>query len=374
MDTIAIAVDVGNRKVKYRHNGGQMVVTDSLVRRPTTTSESLNGVNPLRPFVYLDGPAAIDADESGKLRRGAFLIGADALRGGSIDLATIGSARHRMASDAYRLLHLASIADSLPPRITHEQVGRTRKPKALVEADLLFAGGLPAADMGEKPALLAWLKGEGRKTVHHFTYGDVEYRLRVVQSLIIEQHVAAACSIMFTEAGNPMANGAMLTKRLILDSGGGTTDFGGTEGLKVVPGTEGNMRQGAVDIANRARELIQTRLPDLQVSTLDVLMAMDQEKPSVYRRGKLVSIVEELDRAGDEVGASVVAAVIPQWSAHLSQSEVVLAGGNAAHIERAVRAAWDNLTQVTMLERPIFRIAEGLERLMRHKIQAATRV
>ncbi|NNJ10606.1 hypothetical protein EKD04_009720 [Chloroflexales bacterium ZM16-3] len=368
---VPVTVDVGNRKCKYRRHGGPMVAVDSVVRRPTTTSDSLNG-STLCPFIYLDGPAGIDSDSRGVTRKGIFLVGADALRGGSTDLARIGSARDRMGSDAYKILHLASIADALPPSVTHDQVGRSKKPKALVEADIVFAGGLPAADIAEKPALLAWLKGEGRKTVHHFTYGEVEYKLRVTMALIIEQHVAVACSMMFTEAGNPMANGTLLAKRLILDSGGGTTDFGGTEGLAVIPGTEGNTRKGAVDIADRARELVMIRVPDLQVSVLDLLTAMDMDTPTVFYRGKPMSVAEDLTRAGEEIGAAIVAVVMPRWSSQLSQSEVILAGGNAKHIERAVRTALDGQTLVTMLDRAIYRVAEGLERLLRHKLQAVT--
>jgi DNA-binding transcriptional regulator YdaS (Cro superfamily) len=86
-----------------------------------------------------------------------------------------------------------------------------------------------------------------------------------------------------------------------------------------------------------------------------------------------MSVAEDLARAGEEIGAAIVAVVMPRWSSQLSQSEVVLAGGNAKHIERAVRAALDGQTLVTMLDRAIYRVAEGLERLLRHKLQAVAK-
>ena len=364
-----VTVDVGNRKRKYRRHAERWVAEDSLVRRPTTVTDHLDAAVALRPFVYEDGPAAIDADERGRLQRRPFLVGADALRGGSVDLARIGTAHARIASDAYKILHLASIADALPRLVTHVSNGGVWYPRPEVAADILFAGGLPAEDGGLKPALLAWLKGDVRRAAHAFRYGETLFRLRIVGALIVPQHVAAAASLVFDERGVPKANGALRRKRLMLDSGGGTTDFGGSVGLEVIPGTEGGTRKGAVDVAVLARQSLLARWPRLQLTVLDVLAAMDMEEPTVFVGGQPERVDAELAQAAEELATAILADVTPRWETHLSQSEVNLAGGNARHLFPTLRRAFQQMAEVpvNLLDRAIYRIAEGADRLARHR-------
>lgn len=369
---IFIAGDVGNRKLKYRQHGETWVAEDALVRLATQVSDDLRGAA-LALLTYLDGPAAIDQDpETGKLRRRAFLVGADALRGGALDLARVGTAAVRVASDPYKLLHLYLIARSLPRSVTHEPVGEKGrlKPRKIVEAEILFAGGLPGESAAYKPELLAWLKGTGpgAKSTHHFTLGAVEYRLRVRGGLIIPQHIAVTASMSFGESGSPLANGALNRKRLVLDAGGGTTDYGGNVGLDVIPGTEGSVRKGAYEIASLARDLLQGSHPGLQLTVLDMLAAMDQPEPSVFIAGEPVSVRAELVQAAELVANTVITDITPRWEAHLGQAEVDIAGGTGQWLLPTVRREFKGV-RIVLLDDAIFRVGYGLERLGRHKLK-----
>ncbi|PDW01702.1 hypothetical protein CJ255_17750 [Candidatus Viridilinea mediisalina] len=100
----------------------------------------------LAPFVYLDGPADLDPDhEAGRLRGQPFLVGADAVRGGALDMARVGTATLRITSDAYKVQTLYTIARSLPKSLTHEVPDgkRYQKPKAVVEADVIYPRHAP---------------------------------------------------------------------------------------------------------------------------------------------------------------------------------------------------------------------------------------
>jgi len=366
-----IATDIGNRKLKYRLGGQDWIAEDALVRLASPVSDDLRGT-PLAPLIYLEGPAGIDRDpESGKLRRRSFLVGPDALRGGSMDLARVGTAALRVTSDAYKAQTLYTMARTLSKALTHEvPTGKKQmRAKKLVEADVTYAGGLPAESAAAKPELLAWLKGEGKHTVHVFTLGEVEYRLRVDKALIIAQHIAVTASMSFQESGSPLANGALHRKRLVLDPGGGTTDYGGNVGLDVIPGTEGTVRKAAYEIATMARELIQANHPGLRVSVLDVLAAMDLAEPAVYKAGALVGVRAELTQAAEMVTNSVLTDVTPKWEPHLSQAEVCIAGGTGQWMLPTVRRELRG-ARVLLLEHAIYRVCWGLERLGRHKLAA----
>jgi hypothetical protein len=365
-----LTTDIGNRKLKYRLAGEGWVAEDSLVRLATAVSDDMRGGR-LSPFVYLEGPAAIDADpDTGKLRRRALLIGPDALRGGSMDLSRVGTAALRITSDAYKAQLLYTLARSLPKDLTHEipEGKKNLQAKPLVEADITYAGGLPGESAGSKPELLAWLKGDGRSTVHHFTLGNVEYRLRVSKALIIAQHIAVTASLSFSEGGAPLANGALNRKRLVLDPGGGTTDYGGNVGLDVIPGTEGTVRKAAWEIAAVARDLIHANHVGLTVSVLDVLTAMDMPEPSVFKAGVPVSVRAELVQAAEQVTMSVLTDVTPRWETHLAQAEVCIAGGTGVWMLPTVRREFRGI-KVTLLDDAIFRVGYGLERLGRHKLR-----
>jgi hypothetical protein len=360
-DLIFIASDIGNRKLKYRLDGETLVAEDALVRPMTTVSDDLRGER-LSPLVYHGGPAELASEP--------LLVGADASRGGALDLARVGTATLRVTSDAYQAQTLYTLARGLPKRVTHEVPDGKRylKPKRLVEADVIYAGGLPAESTAARPALLAWLKGEGRHTVHHFTLGETEYRLRVVKALVIAQHIAVTASLSFSDSGAPLANGALNRKRLVLDAGGGTTDYGGNVGLDVIPGSEGTVRKAAYDIAVVARDRIQARYPGLQVSVLDVLGAMDVAEPSVFKAGEPLSIREELRHAADLVTTSVLTDVTPRWESHLSQAEVCLAGGTGQWMLPTIRREYAGVA-IRLLDQAIYRVLLGLERLGRHKLR-----
>lgn len=367
--TTFIATDIGNRKLKYRRAGAEWVAEDALVRLATVVSDDLRG-EPLAAFVYLDGPAAIDKDpDTGKLRQRAFLLGADALRGGAMDLARVGTAALRITSDAYKAQTLYTIARSLPRELTHEvPVGKKNvRAKPHVEADVIYAGGLPGESATFKPELLRWLKGEGRNTAHHFTLGEVAYTIRVDKALIMAQHIAVTASLSFSESGSPLANGALNRKRLVLDPGGGTTDYGGNVGLDVIPGTEGTVRKAAYEIASVARETIQATHPGLHVTVLDVLTAMDMAEPSVFLAGTPVSVRAALMQAAELVTNSILTDVTPKWEIHLSQAEVAVAGGTGQWMLPTVRREFKGV-HVVLLEHAIYRVAWGLERLGRHKL------
>jgi hypothetical protein len=371
MQSLFIATDIGNRKLKYRQAGMVWVAEDALVRQVAVVSDDMRSSR-LTPLVYLEGPAEIDRDpDTGKLRKRPFLVGADALRGGSLDLARVGTAALRVTSDPYKAQVLYTLARSLPRDVTHEipEGKKHHKPRPIVEVDITYAGGLPGESTTFKPELLAWLKGEGRATTHRFTLGDVEYRLRVSKALIIAQHVAVTASLSFNEAGSPLANGALHRKRLVLDPGGGTTDYGGNIGLDIIPGTEGTVRKAAYEIAAAAREIIQANHPGLTVSVLDVLTAMDMPDPSVFKAGEPVSVRCELAQAAEQVTMSVLTDVTPRWETHLAQAEVCVAGGTGVWMLPTIRREFHGI-KVALLDDAIFRVGYGLERLGRHKLRS----
>lgn len=367
-----VATDIGNRKLKYRHHGVDWIAEDALVRLVANVSDDLRMVR-LKALTYLEGPAEIDRDPStGTLRRRAFLVGPDALRGGAMDLARVGTAAVRVTSDAYKLQTLYTLARSLPRSITHESSGdkgRSRIRKT-IEADILYAGGLPSESTTYKSALLSWLKGTSltaAKNIHVFTLGDSEYRLRVIGAMIIPQHVAVTASLSFSESGSPLANGALNRKRLVLDPGGGTTDYGGNIGLDALPGTEGSVRKGAYEIATLARDFIQATHPGLQVSVLDVLAAMDMAEPTVFKGGDPIGVRNELVQAAELVATSVLTDVTPKWEPHLSQAEVNIAGGTGSWVFPTVRREFAGI-KVLLLDNAIYRVGWGLERLGRYKM------
>jgi hypothetical protein len=120
---------------KLRRHGGAWELEPSLVRLTSGRQGfSFAGDDQvIRPIVYHSGPAGIE-------RNVPYLVGRDAQRAGTTDVAllaklarsAIGSAELRVHAPAYLLLHLFAIMASLPPGITTAQVA--------------FAGGLPVED------------------------------------------------------------------------------------------------------------------------------------------------------------------------------------------------------------------------------------
>ena len=111
-----IAADIGNVNTKYRRQGGAWEIEPSLVRLfSTRMGYEFTSDTPVQPFVYVSGPAGIEANVP-------YLIGRDAQRAGVSDVALIGSAELRVHSAAYLLLHLYAIVASLPAGQTQAHI------------------------------------------------------------------------------------------------------------------------------------------------------------------------------------------------------------------------------------------------------------
>ena len=342
-----IAGDVGNVNTKLRKCGGPWSVEPSLVRTPGTGGYSLTEEAGPRPIVYLEGPAKLPATP--------FLVGADAQRYGATDLAIVGSAEARVRSDAYLVLHLYLIVASLPAGAT--------------EAVVDFAGGLPAVDAGNRSVAEA-LRGR-LNGLHRLTWGGVEYSITVRRTLFVSQPVAALATLMFDPSGRVLANGALKRKRFGLDIGGGTTDFTGRVGLDLIPGTEGGVRSGVFEAARRARELVQQRHPRLRnLSDGDVLAVLRDPAQSIYLEGTPLDVSAEIELGVRQASAGILAEVLPRWERHLEGGEVLLFGGGGERMAGSVSSELAALTRVTLLPDPIYRIAEGTERIARNRLTA----
>lgn len=341
-----ITVDVGNVGLKFRAQGGPWVSEPSLVRSaPPQGYAFTSGATP-RAITYLRGPAGIPAQ--------AVYVGAEAERSGQHDLAIVGSAEVRVRSAAYLLLHLYGILASLPTGVT--------------EATVDFAGGLPVADAAS-PEVAAALR-ERLKGAHTLTWGATTYRITVARTLLVPQPIGAIATTLFSVDGKVRTNGALDRTRFVLDVGGGTTDYTGRRGLELIPGTEGGLRLGVVDAAQRACDLIQARYPRLrELTARQVLLAMQTGSVLGYQ-GAPLDVAQELDAGVGQTAAAIVAEVLPRWERVLAQGEVLVCGGGGALMARAFQRELGAITRVELLDGPIFRVADGLERLARNKLQA----
>lgn len=338
-----ITVDVGNVGLKYRAQGGAWVSEPSLVRSAPPQGYSFASAAAPRAITYVAGPAGIPAQ--------AVYVGAEAERSGQHDLAIVGSAEVRVRSAAYLLLHLYGIVASLPPGVT--------------EATVDFAGGLPVADAAT-PEVGAALR-ERLKGAHTLTWGETPYRVTVARTLLVPQPIGAIATALFSVDGKVRMNGALDHTRFVLDVGGGTTDYTGRRGLELIPGTEGGLRLGVVDAAQRACELIQARYPRLrELSARQVLQAM-QGGGGVSYQGDPLDVRSELDAGVGQTAAAIVASVLPRWERVLAQGEVLICGGGGALMARAFERELGAITRVSLLDHPIYRVADGLERLARNK-------
>lgn len=346
MSTRLITVDVGNVGLKFRQQGGPWVSEPSLVRSaPPQGYTFTSGATP-RAITYLRGPAGIPAQ--------AVYVGSEAERSGQHDLAIVGSAEVRVRSAAYLLLHLYGILASLPPGVT--------------EATVDFAGGLPVADAAS-PEVAAALR-ERLKGAHTLTWGDATYQITVARTLLVPQPIGAIATALFSVDGKVRTNGALERTRFVLDVGGGTTDYTGRRGLELIPGTEGGLRLGVVDAAQRACDLIQARYPRLrELSARRVLLAMQGGNVLGYQ-GDPLSVAAEVEAGIGQTAAAIVAEVLPRWERVLAQGEVLVCGGGGALMARAFQRELGAITRVELLDGPIFRVADGLERLARNKLQA----
>jgi Actin like proteins N terminal domain len=356
---LLVAVDVGNVNTKLRRYGGTWEVEPSLVRMAGarqgfsfTTDES-----PVRPLVYLSGPAGIE-------RNVPYLVGRDAQRAGSTDVALIGSAELRVSSSAYFLLHLFAIIASLPPGMT--------------TATIAFASGLPVEDDANprvKEALRQRLTGrleKGSDAIPHMVqWGETDYSITIVKTSFVPQPIGAVATLLFSSEGRVQANGALLRQRYALDIGGGTTDFTGRKGLELIPGTEGGIRIGVHNAAEAAAALIQRRFPRLRhLDAGQVLTMLRTNDLTVYVGGEPHNVHEAIDAALHDTASAILAQVLPRWERTLAQGEVLLFGGGGQLLAGPLSAMLSPLTRVTLLPNPLFRVVDGIERLARHRMMA----
>jgi Actin like proteins N terminal domain len=353
-----IAADIGNVNTKYRRQGGAWEIAPSLVHMLSGhAGYSFTADTPVRPLVYLSGPAGIEPHTP-------YLVGHDALRAGITDVAVIGSAELRVQAAAYLLLHLSAIIASLPPGVTSAQIA--------------FAGGLPVEDDGNpqvKAALRQRLTGKtdaGSPPIPHvLCWGETTYTLTIARTSFIPQPIGAVATLLFSPNGRIHTNGTMLRQRYALDIGGGTTDFTGRKGLDLVPGSEGGVRLGVQNAAETARALIQRRFPSLrQLDAGQVLALLRQGETTIAVAGEPCDVRAELQTALSDTASAILAQVLPRWERTLAQGEVLLFGGGGQVMAPAISAMLTPLTPVTLLDDPITRVADGIERLAKYRLQA----
>lgn len=351
-----IAADIGNATIKYRRRGGPWVVEPALVRMFSgSAGYRFHDEAPPRPLTYLSGPAGID-------RRAPYLVGDDAHRIGVSDVALIGSAELRVHAPAYALLHLYAIIASLPAGVTSAQVA--------------FAGGLPVEDEGHpqvKAALRRRLTGrpdaDSPPVPHVLCWGETEYTLTITRTSLVPQPIGAIATLLFTPDGQIQADGALLRQRYVLDIGGGTTDFTGRRGLELVPGSEGGMRIGVQNAAETARALVQRRFPSLrQLDAGQVLAMLSQKATTVYVAGEPCDVQAEIQAAMRDTAGAILAHVLPRWERTLAQGEVLLVGGGGQAMAPAISAVLSPIAPVTLLDSPLTRVADGIERLARYRL------
>ena len=355
--SILIAADIGNVNTKFRRQGGAWEIEPSLVRMLSgRAGYSFTNDIPVRPLVYLSGPAGIEP-------HAPYLVGRDAQRAGVTDVAVIGSAELRVHSAAYLLLHLYAIVASLPAGITSVQVA--------------FAGGLPVEDDTNpqvRETFRQRLTGKAEKSSppvpHVLRWGETTYTITIARTSFIPQPIGAVATLLFTPDGRIHTNGALLRQRYALDIGGGTTDFTGRKGLELLPGSEGGVRLGVQNAAETARALIQRRFPSLrQLDAGQVLTMLRQGETTVYVAGEPCDVRAELQTALSDTASAILAQVLPRWERTLAQGEVLLFGGGGQVMALAISAMLTPLTPVTLLEHPVTRVADGIERLAKYRLQ-----
>jgi hypothetical protein len=353
-----IAADIGNVNTKYRRQSGAWEIEPSLVRMLSgRAGYSFTNDTPVRPLVYLTGPAGIEP-------HAPYLVGRDAQRAGITDVAVIGSAELRVHAPAYLLLHLYAIIASLPAGVT--------------TAHIAFAGGLPVEDDGNPPvknALRQRLTGKTEKNSppipHVLRWGETEYTITIARTSFIPQPIGAIATLLFSPDGRIHTNGTMLRQRYALDIGGGTTDFTGRRGLELLPGSEGGVRLGVQNAAETARVLIQRRFPSLrQLDASQVLGLLRQGETTVYVAGEPCDVRTDLQTALSDTASAILAQVLPRWERTLAQGEVLLFGGGGQVMASAISAMLTPLTPVTLLDDPVTRVADGIERLAKYRLQA----
>jgi Actin like proteins N terminal domain len=344
--THLIAIDVGNAMTKFRRDGGPWDLEPSLVRTPDRLGYSFTTEHSApRTLSYLEGPATMVP--------APYLIGQDALRFGTNDQSIIGSAEMRARSDAYVLLHLFAILASLPTN--H------------MSATVALAGGLPVEDYVNRNVgdiLKSRLKG-----LHILRWGDHEYRITIEKILLVPQPIGALATLLFSPDGKIKTNGDLLRQRFVLDIGGGTCDYTGRRGLDLIPGTEGGISLGVMSAAERAVNLIRTRLSRLRsLTATQVLEQMQAKTSTVFVSGDPVDIQIEIEEGMRQVAGEIVRHIARPWGPHLEQGEVLVFGGGGELMAGSIGNAFGSMTRVTLPPNAIFRVADGIERLAKNKL------
>lgn len=343
-DTL-ITADIGNVGTKYRRAPSYAwVVEPSLVRAAGPAGYAfVDGVGP-KALTYESGPAQIAATP--------VYVGSDAQKHGTHDLALVGSAQLRVRSDAYLLLHLYAILASLPAGVTN--------------ASVAFAGGLPVMDAAS-PGVAELLRNRLKGT-HTLRWGETRYHLTITRVLLIPQPIGAVATLLFHSDGKVRTNGALTRTRFVIDIGGGTVDYTGRVGLELIPGSEGGARIGVIDAARRACELIQVAHPRLRNLSDQQVLATLRGEATIGHQGDVLDVQHELAQGVAQTAQVILAEVLPRWERTLAQGEVLICGGGGALMAGAISTELGAITRVTLLDQPLFRIADGIERLAKSKL------
>jgi hypothetical protein len=130
---LLIAADIGNVNTKLRRHGGAWELEPSLVRLTSGRQgfSFAGDEQAVRPIVYHSGPAGIE-------RNVPYLVGRDAQRAGTTDVALIGSAELRVHAPALSCCRARSSPATSVPAIAEAGTRRTlpARREATVPPDL----------------------------------------------------------------------------------------------------------------------------------------------------------------------------------------------------------------------------------------------
>ncbi|PDW05028.1 hypothetical protein CJ255_00105 [Candidatus Viridilinea mediisalina] len=78
----------------------------------------------------------------------------------------------------------------------------------------------------------------------------------------------------------------------------------------------------------------------------------------------------KIQTALSDTANAILAQVLPRWERTLAQGEVLLCGGGGQVMAPAISATLNPITPVTLLEQPVTRVVDGIERLAKYRLQA----
>lgn len=97
---------------------------------------------------------------------------------------------------------------------------------------------------------------------------------------------------------------------------------------------------------------------------------MRQGEITIYLAGEPCDVSAELQTATTDTAQAILAKVLPRWERMLAQGGVLLFGGGGQVTAPTINAMLTPLTPVTLLPDPVTRVADGIERLAKHRLQA----